>query len=410
MENDTESDDNLSNHSSDTNNSTSSSTNTSSDESESNGATAGHDGGDYESVETAKILKNYIELPKGLCENANIFNEFFSHKMWSSLPEQVKQHLKVNFLPNFPANDELQKEITMQKLFNRETFRFGKSPLVEFQKNLEEGNFRPDIAKLQSTIRKNERREQRFVECERISRIAKAVMMSREKLLRAAYNAPPGIVPKVDRTVQNVPRFSSTPAAARAKKRYFQEIQHVVDEVGLDGPPSDDENYPEGPPAQLSRKQKRHLSGIQGGAASPGAEPRVFSTSSSRSGNLDHLVGPGGTQPLTEECYKQMLVAFKKRRIDEPDHPDLDISDIKAKDVHSRAQLSAAHRRTISNSKLNNGVAAAGSLSGTATGSKKQTPVKSIKVEPNSVSGFFSFSFQTNIFYFILFSIFFSSF
>lgn len=385
MEVETDSDE-ATNHSTDTN-SSSSSASSSSENSDSEQVEL------EEKTEIAKILKSQIELPKGLCENVNIFNEFFSIQMWNGLPEPIKNHLKLNFLPKFPSNDNLQKDITISKLFNQEEFRFGTSPLVKFQKNLEIGNYKPEIAKLKASIQKSQRREFRFQEVERISRIAKSVILSREKLLQATYNTPPNTVLKIDRNYQNIaPEFVPSPAAARAKKRYFQEISSISEEIGTDGFLSGDDNYPEGHPIQLSRKQKRHLSGIQGGAASPGAEPRIYSTCSLRSGNLDHLVGPGGTPSLSEDFYRQMISIHKKRKVDEPDHPDLETSSIKLKDVHLRTQLASGHRRPLPHSKLFNG----GSPSST-TSSKKSlisgaasifgpTKVKMEKFEPLSVS------------------------
>lgn len=216
-------------------------------------------------LEAARILKQHIELPKGLCENANIFSEFFSLDTWNQLPVPIKEHLNT-FLPTFsenPAINRQEQETTIHKLFNNEISRFSGSPLIDFQTNLEEGNYRPDISKLRANIQKSQRREQRFQECERISRVAQSLLISREKLLRAAYQAPPGAVLKVDRAFQATPKLSQTAASLRAKKRYFQELSTIADGVGLGEPLSDDENYPEGPPAQLSRKQRRHLSGIQ---------------------------------------------------------------------------------------------------------------------------------------------------
>lgn len=241
-------------------NNTSTSSSSSSD-SDNSSESAGQD--IDENIEIARILKNNFELPKGLCENSDIFNEFFSLKTWNNLPEPVKNHLMNNFLPKFPENDKFNKALAIQKLFNREEFRFGTTPLVDFGNNLQEGNYRPEISKLRASIAKSQRREKRFQECERISRMAKSIMLSREKLLRAAYDAPPGTVLRVERTFQSTPKFSCLPAAARAKKRYFQDINFISKEIGIDGPLSEDENYPEGPPAQLSRKQRRHLSGIQ---------------------------------------------------------------------------------------------------------------------------------------------------
>lgn len=233
-----------------------------------NSSTSGSsDNSDVSSVECepARILKQNIDLPKGLCENANVFDQFFSLDTWNNLPVPIQDHLK-QFLPHFsddPDNNAEEQDKTINAIFNNEIHRFGESPLLDFQRNLEEGNFRPDISRLRSNVQKSQRREQRFQECERISRMAKSIMISREQLLRNAYDVAPGTVLRVERNLQMTPKLASTAAAQRSKKRYFQEIAAISEEVGLDGPLSEDENYPEGPPAQLSRKQRRHLSGIQ---------------------------------------------------------------------------------------------------------------------------------------------------
>lgn len=216
-------------------------------------------------LESARILKQQIELPKGLCENPNIFDEFFSLDTWNNLPMPIKEHL-CRFLPQFsdnPAENEQEQAVTIARLFNNNISRFTSSPLIDFQQNLEEGNYRPDISKLRANIQKSQRREQKFQEYERISRMSQSLLVSREKLLRAAYDTAPTAALRVDRIIHPTPKLSSTVASLRAKKRYFQEISNIAERVGLNSSLSDDENYPEGPPAQLSRKQRRHLSGIQ---------------------------------------------------------------------------------------------------------------------------------------------------
>lgn len=216
-------------------------------------------------LESTRILKQQIELPKGLCENPKIFNEFFSLDTWNNLPIPIKEHL-CRFLPQFSNNsneNEHEQAITIAKLFNNNINRFSSSPLIDFQRNLEEGNYRPDISRLRTNIQKSLRREQKFQEYERISRMSQSLLVSREKLLRVAYDTAPTAALRVDRIIHPTPKLSSTVASLRAKKRYFQEISNIADGVGLNSTLSDDENYPEGPPAQLSRKQRRHLSGIQ---------------------------------------------------------------------------------------------------------------------------------------------------
>lgn len=81
------------------------------------------------------------------------------------------------------------------------------------------------------------------------------------------------------------------------RKRYFDELR------AIDCYSSEDENYPEGPPAQISKKQRRHLCTVQG-SMSCDIKP-IQST-------------------LTHEIYNRPIV------IDKPDRPiDEDASRIK---------------------------------------------------------------------------------
>lgn len=213
-----------------------------------------------QSLEPARILKQNLELPKGLCENPCIFNEFFSLDTWHCLPDHMKDQLKP-FLPNFAdvcGNDkkEIQRETntTIQKLFTNQVTRFDSSPLIDFQRNLEDGNYRPDISRLRTNIKKSQRREQRFQNCERISQLAKTIVVSREQLLRTAYDGSAIETIKQNRKKKTSPiKLQTNAAAVRSKKRYFDEIAKIREEVGLDSDLSEDDNYPEGPMKKLKR-------------------------------------------------------------------------------------------------------------------------------------------------------------
>lgn len=223
----------------------------------------------FQSLEPARILKQNLELPKGLCDNPDIFNEFFSLDTWRCLPDHMKDQLKP-FLPNFNdvCTDEkdAQRETnaTIQKLFTNQINRFTASPLIDFQRNLEEGNYRPDISRLRANIQKSQRREQRFQQCEHISRMAKTLVVSRERLLRNAYDSttPNAAKQNNKKKIRSPMKLQTSVVATRAKKRYFEEISIILDDVGLDTDFTDDENYPEGPPPSLARK-KRNLGSSQ---------------------------------------------------------------------------------------------------------------------------------------------------
>lgn len=214
------------------------------------------------SFEVAKILNERFHLPKDLCEDPAIFSEFFSLETWNNLTEETKASLVANYLPDFPTNNHRQKQLTIHQLFTNKLNRFNHTPLDTFQKNLQDGNYRPDIAQYRASIQKAEEREQRFQECERITLLAEKLVLSREKHLRSVYRAPPSNHLQTTRKpVPSIPKLSSTAATMRAKRRYFQEISALSEEIGLTM--SDDENYPEGPPAPLTKKQKKQLLEIQ---------------------------------------------------------------------------------------------------------------------------------------------------
>lgn len=219
-------------------------------------------GNQDELFEPVKLLNETFNLPRDLCEDPAIFDEFFSIDTWNSIPEDVRNSLCSNLLPTFPENDEFEKKKTIQMLFKNELERFGQAPLKNFQANLEDGNYRPDIVKLSKSLKRAHEREQRYQECERISRLAKSLHNSRIELLKSAYSQPAGGISKLSRTISAAPKLASTAAANRAKKRYFQEIISISEEAGFNPLLSDDENYPEGPSPSFTNKQKMTLSGL----------------------------------------------------------------------------------------------------------------------------------------------------
>lgn len=226
-----------------------------------------------QSLEPARILKHNLELPKGLCENPSIFNEFFSVDTWRMLPDHMKDQLKT-FLPDFNAlggvmdRKEIQRETntTIQQLFTNQITRFDSAPLIDFQRNLEEGNYRPDISRLRSNIKKSQRREQRFQSCERVSQLAKSLAVSREHALRAAYEgtAIETIKRKSKKRKLCEIKLQSNAATIRSKKRYLDEIAKIREDVGLDTESSDDDEesddiYPDG----SIKRAKRNISSSQ---------------------------------------------------------------------------------------------------------------------------------------------------
>lgn len=199
-----------------------------------------------QSLEAARILRHSMELPKGLIENPNIFNEFFSLDTWRCLPDHMKEQLRP-LLPKFddvcePKEAHHETNVTLQKLFTNQIKRFDSSPLCTFQQNLDEGNYRTEISRLRGNIKKSQRREQRFQNCERISQLAKSLVVSREQLLRSAQE---GKSAKRSHKRKALPQLTASEAAIRSRKRYIDEISKIRQEVGLDSELSEDDRMDE---------------------------------------------------------------------------------------------------------------------------------------------------------------------
>lgn len=219
--------------------------------------------------EAARVLKQTVDLPKLLCENATIFEEFFSLDTWNQLAAPIQQHLQ-QFLPTFSQDtheNDGERQKTVVALFDNTIDRFGATPLTDFQRNLEGGLYRPDIARVQANLHRSQRREQRFQECERISRMAKSMVLSRDKLLHMAYSSSAGTCLRVNRPSNGLEasaNLKSSAATQRSKKRYFNEISSIAADAGLtDGALTDDEDYPGEPASRMTRMQRRQFNSMQ---------------------------------------------------------------------------------------------------------------------------------------------------
>lgn len=184
---------------------------------------------DEKDFEMAVFLdqKYKIRLPKELCENHEIFNELFSMSTWNQLTVQEKSRLS-SFLPsNFPENHDQERQNTIEQLFNNEISRFGETPVNKFFNNLQDGNYRPDIAHYRKQILRAEKRDQMLAECERISVLAEQLILSRDKMLKSAYKRPVDTSTPSQKFRKSVALTGST---VRANKRYIQELLKISNE------------------------------------------------------------------------------------------------------------------------------------------------------------------------------------
>lgn len=187
--------------------------------------------GNDEHTEVANILGQKFNLPKDLCDNHELFNELFSMSTWNQLSSQEKEHLS-KFLPSFPSNQQKEEEHkTVEQLFNKKISRFGRTPLDSFFNNLQDGNYRPDIAHYRKLILKAEERDQRIQECERISNLAQKLVSSRDKQLRSIYRRPSDRS-KVSMKTAPFSRLSSS--MVRANRRFLLELRKISNDMDIE--------------------------------------------------------------------------------------------------------------------------------------------------------------------------------
>ncbi|CAG9819612.1 unnamed protein product [Phaedon cochleariae] len=306
--------------------------NTSSEDSSSDYTT---ESSDDDGMETAQINGEKLQLPQGLCERQDIFRDIFCTETWNSLSDENRQHLQT-LLPNFPENDDEEKTKTLQRLFDFDVFRFN-SPLVKFHDDLKAGYFRPDIVRMRGIIRKTEHKEAKYRHKTFREQLKNEVIESQSKLLSQFRNLPPGIEPRQSKRKLNVDYVSH-----RTKRRYFQIVSSIrskTDDPGC----SSDENYPEGAPLPMSRKQKRHLNSIRNSLNS--SKDKFFNSTmiaklNGFSLDLEKYITPNHNPfYVNDESYRNMIDQHKRRKLENPEDPELNTKGIVLSDIVHRTQL-----------------------------------------------------------------------
>lgn len=300
------------------------------------GSSCSEDSEEADRMEEVLLEGQTVVLPQALCESHEIFKEFMSLDLFKNMSEANKQHL-MKYLPSFPENDVQEKEITLQKLFNRENFRFG-NPLTDFHKKLQAGYYRPDICRMRALLKKAHYRHYKQQQRRYYYHLLKSILISRHKLLESASRGGPGTIPRSEKMPVPPPRPSAV--QQRVRRRYFQELTAVREEVGESELSSEDENYPEGPPLGLNKKQRRQLAYLEQ-SLSPDLRPVTSTLSSKPSGlDLEHRVTPShNPYDISEDAYKDMLTRHRKRRLNGEEHPDLLTRGITLNEVISRCQI-----------------------------------------------------------------------
>ncbi|XP_052742079.1 nuclear factor related to kappa-B-binding protein isoform X2 [Bicyclus anynana] len=288
---------------------------------------------DEEVTEPVRILGQTLELPQELCENYDIFKEFFSMKTWECLEDKQKEYLK-EFLPTFPDNDEEEKETTIKMLFNFEPFHF-KSPMNHFFTNLKQGNYRPDIARMRKFLTKARAKQHKHKTKSYYAKLLPEVLISRERLLATAKSAPPGPIPYLPIMAPKPSNKNNyKPIYVRARQKYFEELSAIWSEVG--GDESEDENYPEGPPENMFKKRK---------TMHPGQ-----SSDANVSGTLGMI---DSAHPASLDCLKDVLATHRARRQYRENHPELDTTGITLDDIKQRVALLNGAKKLMFGSQKN---------------------------------------------------------
>ncbi|XP_016960587.1 nuclear factor related to kappa-B-binding protein [Drosophila biarmipes] len=315
--------------------------------------------------------RNIFRLPRGLCENSAIFHEFFSLETWQMLPHPLQARLQP-MLPDFSglvsgqAQASAEQQRTLTQLFNGGLQRFGQSPLLQLQRQLEEGNLRPDVLQLRRSIQHSSRREFRFRQAERLSQLAKELFLSREQLLQHAYSsAPPSdgafgkYLPRPRPPKRKPPTLSmDNPfSSQRAKKRYAQELLELMGELEVKhGDISAEEEEEDEECAQLMErlaKEPREFKVEEPkapetpgpGRPSNAADKKcIYNTFFKRRPGVDDDLVLRSMQAeripqLNDKNFRKYLRDYKRRKLEQPESPEFDTSEVRLRDICTRAQF-----------------------------------------------------------------------
>ncbi|XP_030834134.1 nuclear factor related to kappa-B-binding protein isoform X2 [Strongylocentrotus purpuratus] len=147
--------------------------------------------------------KAKVWLPVDLIEDPCVFKSVMSQETWdSSLTGEERDRL-MKLMPQFPEDDEKEKQETLRCLFERENFMFG-NPLTTFEERLRAGFMNPEIVEVERGLRRATYKDYKFSEQRRLHRLLKEVLISRQELLEAAiFTSPSAAVPVKRRLYRN---------------------------------------------------------------------------------------------------------------------------------------------------------------------------------------------------------------
>merc|ERR1740128_41126 len=287
------------------------------------------------------------------------------------LDEDDIEHLE-SYLPEFETDRKSERRKTWNMLFSKQNFKFG-NPIETYGRQLASGCWNREIAQTKKLFlkaeRKNAKREQRNY----YFNLVQNVIVSRQQLIETATHLPPGQPVRMSassRLLSKPSMGSKTNALVteeRVRKRYFDELN------ALDAYSSDDENYPEGPPASISKKQRRHLSSIQSSLSSDikpiqstlthsiynqlvtienkgdkGDDESIFKKRLMEPvlDVLSRVSGSKNLYDINEEIYKSIVSRHLASRREGKASAEFDLKDIRFEDIAGRVRTSVLNKRS----------------------------------------------------------------
>uniref|UniRef100_A0A336LWB3 CSON005634 protein n=1 Tax=Culicoides sonorensis TaxID=179676 RepID=A0A336LWB3_CULSO len=133
-------------------------------------------------MEVVKINSEALQLPKEICKNVTLFDEFFSLNTWNCLSPAIREHLTSNFLPDFCENNTKEKDKTINLLLSRKLKKFNMEALTKLHKHFS------TKSRLKKNLKRLINKEQfrGYDECQRICRLFKNLKNSRKFFLKSS--------------------------------------------------------------------------------------------------------------------------------------------------------------------------------------------------------------------------------
>ncbi|XP_070392903.1 nuclear factor related to kappa-B-binding protein isoform X6 [Dermacentor albipictus] len=302
-----------------------------------------------EPMERCLLGSQVVQLPQALCEQEALLRAVLSIDTWNNVLSEAHKMRLMEFLPNFGENDKEEKVETLQRLFSGCNFKFG-NPIHCFFLRLRDGLLVPDIARTASLVRKASYRDYRLNQRRYHCRMLQDILVSRKRLLDACLDwGPWGGVPRPigGGAAGGCGGPRQVPLAQRTRWRYCTELQELRDRLGQPRTSDEDDLCSEGGgPPKLLRKYRRQVHHFESSlspelnrvpstlAAGPQG-PHRCDTSSGR-----FLSKCLTLSEITEERFRDMLLAHRQKRLAGLNTAELDTSSVTLEEVITRTNLS----------------------------------------------------------------------